>query len=150
VAPEDRAGVRRRRLPLSRGDDEGRAGELRHPGRVVEVEVRHHDDLYVARLEAPAPKLRRDVLSRAHAGAGEGGDEPTEVGDRCRLDRRVEAGVDEDRADRRMVNEEGRAGDPEVLRARGPDPDRLQGFEATAGALEERPRRLYFAGLERL
>jgi hypothetical protein len=89
-------------------EHERRVGELDHPARVVEVEVRHHDQLHrggldPARAELVGQRLLGLHLPRARDGRGK------ELADVLLLvhgHRRVQAGVDQDRAGARVLDEE--------------------------------------------
>ena len=139
----------RRGLPLRLGEDEAGVSELRHCRRVVEVHVRHHDRLDVLRVQTARAQLRRDVLARFQVGLREPGDDAAEVRGRLRRHRRVEAGVDQERPRRWVVDQERGHGDRPPARARRADAQHPKRRNA-ARALEKRRRNLEPTGVQRL
>ena len=120
------------RLPLGLADDEGRAGELGDRRGVVEVQVGHHHDRDLARVEAALAQLRGDVFAGLEGRLAEAGAERAEVLLRVGGDRGVQAGVDEDRAGARVADQEGRAPGPRSRLAGAAAP-------AAASAVMKRP-----------
>jgi hypothetical protein len=97
-------------------------GELRHPARVVGVQVRHHDGSDLARVDAPAAQLCRHGPFRLHA---KGVRKRRDAAERLALVLRgacVKAGVHEDRTGAGVLDQKRGNRDPDPLRARGEEP----------------------------
>jgi hypothetical protein len=106
---------------------------------VIAVEVGHHHHLHVLRREAAVAKLRSGVLAPLELVVA--GEDAPEVVAGVRRDRGVEAGVDQDRPDGRVLDQVDRAREPRVVLARDPDPPRGQhSADAAVLHLEEAGR----------
>src|SRR3954464_1216733 len=110
----------------------------------------HDHEADVPGLQAAASKLRGHVLAGLHSRLGERADEATEVGCGLRGHGGMQAGVDQEGACGRMVDEEGRTRHPPPLGAWRPDPQVVEVLEAPTPALEHRRRSLKLADAQRL
>ena len=126
-----------RRLPLTPGHEEGRARELGDSARVVVVQVRHDDEPHIIGVDATLAKLRWNCLLGLHLdGLGPGGGhEPPEVFPRVLGHRGVEAGVDQERSEPRVLDQERHERDRHPVVARLPESERAQLRERAAATV---------------
>ena len=88
---------------------------------MIHVQVGHHDDTDVARLDAARASLCRGRLLGLHLEGVEAPDQAAHVLLRIGGDRRVQACIDQDLADARMLDQEHRRGELEPFLLRRAD-----------------------------
>ena len=112
-----------RGLPLLAVDDERRVRKLRRAAGVVVVQVRHDDDGDLVRLDAAGAQLLGSRLAARLPRRQDPCPAPAEARARIVLHGPVKAGVDQQAARRRMLDEEHRHGDRRPARASSREAD---------------------------
>jgi hypothetical protein len=99
----------------------------------VAVQVRHHDEPHVVRVEAAGAQLVGHRVGRTHARVEQPAEDRAEVLLRIDRERRVEAGVDQHQAGARVLDDVRRDGDLDLLAA---EAERMQAGEPPAAVVE--------------
>ncbi len=137
-------------LPLGAAEQEGGGGEVRDGAGVVEVEVGHQHQLDAGRLDAARAQLVRDRLRLLHLDALEDDRAQTpEVLLRIDRHRRVEAGVDQEVTEARVLGQERHDRELDPLVVGHAHAESSRAGEAAVGPVKPRGRRLGGGAQER-